>query len=147
MWSSKMSRNSQILFLITPPNKANSFFCFLLFVQSFNCVYVWNRLPNLCGVFTKLKPKQYPSRKCQKNQKSPFLTSDSFCLMASQWRTCNLHICKTGLKCTVWVLGHTRLKEDKVKTPACIVEMGYDFISILKVWNPYLNGSDPSIEQ
>ena len=54
------------------PNKADSFFCFLLFVQSFNCLYLWNQLPNLCGVFTKLKPQQYPNRKCQKNQKSYF---------------------------------------------------------------------------
>ena len=50
------------------PNKADSFFCFLLFVQSFNCLYLWNHLPNLCGVFTKLKPKQYPNRKCQKTK-------------------------------------------------------------------------------
>ena len=49
-------------------NKADSFFCFLLFVQSFNCLYLWNQLPNLCGIFTKLKPKQYPNRKCQKNK-------------------------------------------------------------------------------
>ena len=38
------------------PNKTDIFFCFLLFVQSFNCLYLWNQLPNLCGVFTKLKP-------------------------------------------------------------------------------------------
>ena len=38
------------------PNKAYSFFCSLLFVQSFNCLYLWNQLPNLCGAFTKLKP-------------------------------------------------------------------------------------------
>ena len=31
------------------PNKADSFFCFLLFVQSFNCLYLWNQLPNLWG--------------------------------------------------------------------------------------------------
>ena len=36
------------------PNKADSYFCFLLFVQSFNCLYLWNQLSNLCGVFTKL---------------------------------------------------------------------------------------------
>ena len=41
------------------PNKAYSFFCFLLFVQSFNCLYLRNKLPNLCGVLFKLKPKQY----------------------------------------------------------------------------------------
>ena len=35
------------------PNKADRFFCFLLFVQSFNCLYLWNQLPNLSGVFTK----------------------------------------------------------------------------------------------
>ena len=66
------------------PNKADSFFCFLLLVQSFNCLYLWNQLPNLCGVFTKLKPEQYQiwhNRKCQKTY---FLTSDSFCLIASQ---------------------------------------------------------------
>ena len=50
------------------PNKADSFFCFLLFVQSFNCLYLWSQLPNLCAVFTKLKPKQYPNRKCKKKQ-------------------------------------------------------------------------------
>ena len=37
-------------------NKADIFFCFLLFVQSFTCLYLWNQLPNLCGFFTKLKP-------------------------------------------------------------------------------------------
>ena len=50
------------------PNKADSFFCFLLFVQSFNCLHLWDQLPNLCGVFTKLKPKQYANRKCQKTK-------------------------------------------------------------------------------
>ena len=49
------------------PNKANSFLCFWLFVQSFSCLYLRNQLPNFCGVFTKLKPKQYPNRKCQKS--------------------------------------------------------------------------------
>ena len=49
-------------------NKANSFFCFLLLIQSFNCLYLWNQLPNRCGVFTKLKPKQYNNRKCQKTK-------------------------------------------------------------------------------
>ena len=62
------------------PNKDDSFFCFLLFVKSFNCLYLWNQLTNLCRGFTKLKPKQYPNRKCQK---SYFSTSDSFCLIAS----------------------------------------------------------------
>ena len=51
------------------PNKADSFFCFWLFVQSFNCLYLWNQLSNLCGIFTKLKPKEYPNRKCQKKKK------------------------------------------------------------------------------
>ena len=37
---------------------------FLLFVQSFNCLCLRDQLPNLCEVFTKLKPKQYPNRKC-----------------------------------------------------------------------------------
>ena len=41
------------------PNKAKSLFCFLLFVQSFNCLYLWNKLSNFCG-----KPKKYPNRKC-----------------------------------------------------------------------------------
>ena len=49
------------------PNKADSFFCLLLFVQSFNLL---NQLPNLCGVFTKLKPKQYPNRKFKKKKKN-----------------------------------------------------------------------------
>ena len=50
------------------PNKTCSFFCFLLFVQSFNCLYLWNQLTNLCGDFSKLKPKQYPNRKCKKKK-------------------------------------------------------------------------------
>ena len=50
------------------PNKADSFFCFLLFVQSFNCSCLWNQLPNLCRVFTKLKPEQYSNRKCPKKK-------------------------------------------------------------------------------
>ena len=67
-------------------NKANNFFYFLLFVQSFNCLYLWNQLPNLCGIFTKLKPKQYLNRKCQKNPKNLiFSTSDSFCFITSQF--------------------------------------------------------------
>ena len=53
------------------PNKTNSLFGFLLFVQSFNCLYLWNQLPNLCGGFTNIKPKQYPNRKCQKQNKKP----------------------------------------------------------------------------
>ena len=59
-------------------NKAGSFFCFLLFVQSFNCLYFWNQLPNLCGVFTKLKPKQYPNRKCQKTKNHIFQLQTHF---------------------------------------------------------------------
>ena len=38
------------------PNEADSFFSFLMFVQSFNCLYIWNQLPNLRWVFIKLKP-------------------------------------------------------------------------------------------
>ena len=54
------------------PNKPDSFFCFLVFVQSFNCLYLWNQLLNLCGICTKLKPKQYPNRKCQKTKNHIF---------------------------------------------------------------------------
>ena len=89
------------------PNKADSFFCFLLFVQSFNCLYLRNQMPNLYGVFIKLKPKHYPNKnaktkkqtknknktkqnkkqikknkqkqnKNKQNKKSYFSTSDSF---------------------------------------------------------------------
>ena len=38
-------------------NKAISFFCFLLFLQSFNWLYLQNQLPSYHGVFTKLKRK------------------------------------------------------------------------------------------
>ena len=48
------------------PYKANSLFCFLLFMQFFNYSYLWNPSPNLHRVFSKLKPKQYLNRKCQK---------------------------------------------------------------------------------
>ena len=60
------------------PNKANSFFYFFLFVQSFNCLYLWNQLPNLCGVFTKSKLKQYPIRKCPKNKNHIFQLQTHF---------------------------------------------------------------------
>ena len=88
----KMSQNYTVFKI--QPNKADSFFCFLLFVQSFSCVYLSNQSPNLCGVFSKLKPKQYPDRKCKKkpnNNNNKILTSDSFCLIAS-------HIINTVLK-------------------------------------------------
>ena len=71
MWLSKMNRNSQILFLRysqTKPIVSFVSYCFS-FVQSFNCLYLWNQLPNLCGVFTKLKPKQYLNRKWKKKKK------------------------------------------------------------------------------
>ena len=48
------------------PNKADSFFCFLLFVQSFNCI--GTNCPISLGLSTKLKPKQYPNRKCKNKQ-------------------------------------------------------------------------------
>ena len=71
-----MGRNLQILFLrYIHPNKADSFYCFLLFVQSFNCLYLWDQLPNLCGVFTKLNPKQYLI------ENAYFSTSDSFFIL------------------------------------------------------------------
>ena len=38
-------------------NKATSFFCFLLFLQSFNSLYLQNQLPNYHKVFTQLNPK------------------------------------------------------------------------------------------
>ena len=38
-------------------NKATSLFFFLLFLQSFNCLYFQNQMPHYYGVFTKLKPK------------------------------------------------------------------------------------------
>ena len=69
-------------------NKADSFFCFLLFVQSVNCLYLWNQLPNLCGVFTKLKPKQYSKRKYQKTQIIFF----DFRLILLDWVTFALYL-------------------------------------------------------
>ena len=75
MWydQANMSQNWQILFLrYSQTTPIVAFVCYILFVQSFNCLYLWNQLPNLCGVFTKLKPKQYPKRKCQKKKKIIF---------------------------------------------------------------------------
>ena len=60
-------------------NKADSFFCLLSFVQSFNCLYFYNQWLNLCEVFIKLKPKQYPNTKCQKNTKSYFWLQTNTC--------------------------------------------------------------------
>ena len=36
------------------PNKADNVFCFLLFLASFNCSYLWNQLTNFNGVFCKM---------------------------------------------------------------------------------------------
>ena len=36
------------------PNKAENVFCFLLFLASFICSYLWNRLTNFNGVFCKM---------------------------------------------------------------------------------------------
>ena len=47
-----------------------------------NFLYLWNQLPNLCGVFTRLKPKQYPDRKMPKKQKSYFF---DFRLLHHKW--------------------------------------------------------------
>ena len=41
------------------PNKADSFFCFLLFVQSFNCLYHWNQLSISVG-FSPIKAWTIP---------------------------------------------------------------------------------------
>ena len=35
-------------------NKAENVFCFLLFLASFNCSYLWNQLTNFNGVFCKM---------------------------------------------------------------------------------------------
>ena len=79
-------------------NKADSFFCFLLFVQSLNCLYLSNQLLNLCGVFTKLKPKQlYPNRKCQKTKKHIFWHQTHFAWSHIFWLQTHFawshHIC------------------------------------------------------
>ena len=36
------------------PNKAENVFCFLLFLASFNCSYLWNQLTNFNVVFCKM---------------------------------------------------------------------------------------------
>ena len=36
------------------PNKAENIFCFLLFLASFNCSYLWNQLTNFNGFFCKM---------------------------------------------------------------------------------------------
>ena len=36
------------------PNKAENVFCFLLFLASFNCSYLWIQLTNYNGVFCKM---------------------------------------------------------------------------------------------
>ena len=70
------------------PNKANSFFCFLMFVQSFNCLYLWNQFPNLCGAFTKLKPKQYPNKQCQKTKNHIFWHQTHFAWSHHKFTLC-----------------------------------------------------------
>ena len=55
MWCdhAKWVRTHKYCFKDTAKQSRSSFFSFLLFVQSLDCFYRWNQLPNLCGVFTK----------------------------------------------------------------------------------------------
>ena len=79
-----MSPNLQILFLRDSQTKPIvSFVSYCLLNPSTVCIFRTN-----CsisggggGEFHQIKPKQYPNRKCQKNKKSYFSTSDSFCLI------------------------------------------------------------------
>ena len=52
MWSSKMSQNSQILILRYSQSK-QVISLLLLFLQSCNCLYLWNQLTNFNGVCCK----------------------------------------------------------------------------------------------
>ena len=45
---------ANIVFKIQP-NQADSFFCFLLFVQSFNCLYLWNQIAQSLWGFHQIK--------------------------------------------------------------------------------------------
>ena len=70
MWSNNMSQNSQILFLRYSQTKPIvSFVSYCLFNPLTVCIFGTN-CP-ISGVFTKLIPKQYPNRKCQKKKKNP----------------------------------------------------------------------------
>ena len=100
MWcdQAKWVGTRKFCFFKIQPNKADSFFCFLFFVQSFNCLYLWNQLPNLCGVFTKFKPKQYLNGKCQKNKNHIFRLQTHFAWSHLIWppttfNTSNLNFC------------------------------------------------------
>ena len=67
MWSSKMSRNSQILFLRYNQTKLIvSFVSYCLFNPSTVCIYE-NNYP-ISVRFSPTIPKQYPNRKCQKTK-------------------------------------------------------------------------------
>ena len=82
MWSSKMSRNSQILFLrYSQTNPMVSFASYCLFNPSTVCIFGTN-----CSISVGFSPNwslnDTPVENA-KNQKSYFSTSDSFCLIAS----------------------------------------------------------------
>ena len=90
MWSSKISQNLQNAVFEIEPNEADSF----LFVQSFNLLVSSEPIANLYGVLiTKLSVSNAVIEKqCKKKNKqtktktklnSYFMTSDSFCLIAS----------------------------------------------------------------
>ena len=61
-----MQSSNQLICEIQP-NKADNFFSFVLLLQSLKMLFLKlkNQLPNLHGVFTKLK-LEYSNRKCQK---------------------------------------------------------------------------------
>ena len=64
MWSSKISQNSQILFLRYSQTKLRvSFVSYCLFNPSTVCIFGTN-----CPISVGLKPNQYPNRKCQKTK-------------------------------------------------------------------------------
>ena len=54
------------------PKKADQFLCFLLFLQSFEMLFLKNQLPNLHGILTKLKLKKDPNIKWQKTENKNF---------------------------------------------------------------------------
>ena len=66
-----------------PCKQSRYFLCFLLFLQHFNFLYLWNPLINFNGVCCKMKFSKMYTIIWSTNENWIWLTSDSFCLILS----------------------------------------------------------------
>ena len=82
MWSNKMSRNSQLLILRYSQLKQNISFVFYCFEKFSTACFSGTNQPIFMGFSAKSGSKM-PNATIQKTRNIIYVTSDSFCLIAS----------------------------------------------------------------